>query len=150
MGCLCKFKIWKAFHHIHCCAAWNNVITDYCAEFMVLINNRVYIYKLPPLSQITLFQTCTHVHYQLLSNLKYKPHQSQYLNVSGLVLQLSLPNPLKPGVSQEWRCSWSRTDRWCSNCIWVINNFIAYKGVTHIKRFDGSYICILDDYTLCN
>ena len=28
-------------------------------------------------------------------------------------------------LSREWRCSWSRTDRWCSNYIWVINNFIV-------------------------
>ena len=38
--------------------------------------------------------------------------KSQHLNVSHLILQLSLPNPLKPGViSQEWRCSWSNADR---------------------------------------
>ena len=24
-----------------------------------------------------------------------------------------------------WRCSWISADRWCSNYIWVINNFIA-------------------------
>ena len=29
-------------------------------------------------------------------------------------------------LSGEWRCSWSSTDRRCSNYIWVINNFIAY------------------------
>ena len=29
-------------------------------------------------------------------------------------------------LSWEWRCSWSSADRRCSNCIWVINNFIAY------------------------
>ena len=28
----------------------------------------------------------------------------------------------------EWRCSWSITDRRCSNYIWVINNFIACWG----------------------
>ena len=52
--------------------------------------------------------------------------QSHNINVSGLILQLSLPNPLKPGISWEWRCSWSSADRRCSNYIWVINNFIAY------------------------
>ena len=35
--------------------------------------------------------------------------------------------------SREWGCSWSSTDRRCSSYIWVINNFIAYKGVTYIR-----------------
>ena len=38
-------------------------------------------------------------------------------------------------LSWEWRCSWSSTDRRCSNYIWVINNFIAYKGATYIRGF---------------
>ena len=38
-------------------------------------------------------------------------------------------------LSWEWRCSWSSTDRQCSNYIWVINNFIAYKGATFIRCF---------------
>ena len=38
-------------------------------------------------------------------------------------------------LSWEWRCSWSSADRRCSNYIWVINNFIAYKGGTHIRGF---------------
>ena len=36
-------------------------------------------------------------------------------------------------LSREWRCSWSSADRWCSNYIWVIDNFIAYQGVTYIR-----------------
>ena len=36
-------------------------------------------------------------------------------------------------LSREWRCSWSSADRWCSNYIWVIDNFIAYKGVYYIR-----------------
>ena len=48
-------------------------------------------------------------------------------------LTLALPNPLKPGVSQEWRCSWSSADRRCCNYIWVINNFIVYWGATYIR-----------------
>ena len=31
----------------------------------------------------------------------------------------------------EWNCSWSNADRRCSNYIWGINNFIAYKGATY-------------------
>ena len=50
----------------------------------------------------------------------------QNLDVSRLVLQLPLPNPLMQGVCQEWRCSWSNANRRCSKYIWVINNFIAY------------------------
>ena len=38
-------------------------------------------------------------------------------------------------LSWEWRCSWSSAYRRCSNYIWVINNFIAYKGATYMKGF---------------
>ena len=38
-------------------------------------------------------------------------------------------------LSWEWRCSWSSADRRCSNCIWVINNFITYEGATYIRGF---------------
>ena len=38
-------------------------------------------------------------------------------------------------LSQEWRCSWSSVDRWCSNYIWVINNFIIYQSVSYIREF---------------
>ena len=50
-------------------------------------------------------------------------------NVSQLCLQLSSHNIFKhlsQVLSGEWRCSWSSTDRRCSNYIWVINNLIAY------------------------
>ena len=33
----------------------------------------------------------------------------------------------------KWKCSWSSTERRCSNYIWVINNVIAYYGVTYIR-----------------
>ena len=36
-------------------------------------------------------------------------------------------------LSREWRCSWSSADRRCSNYIWVINDFIAYLGVSYIR-----------------
>ena len=36
-------------------------------------------------------------------------------------------------LSREWRCSWSSTDRRCSNYIWVINNSFACKGASHIR-----------------
>ena len=39
--------------------------------------------------------------------------------------------------SREWRCSWSSTDRWCSNYIWV-NKFIVYKGASYIIGFKVS------------
>ena len=50
----------------------------------------------------------------------------QNLNVSRLVLQLSLPNQLKSSrvSSGEWRCCWSSAARRCSNYIWVINNIL--------------------------
>ena len=47
-------------------------------------------------------------------------NKSQNLNVSHLVSQLSVANPLKPGVR------------------WVINNFIVYWGATYIIGFTVS------------
>ena len=58
-----------------------------------------------------------------------------------LVSSLPLPNPLKPVLSREWRCSWSSAHRRCSNCIWVINNSIAYQGATYIRGLTIFFIC---------
>ena len=63
------------------------------------------------------------------TNLLSKTHNSKNLNVSRLVLLLSLPNVLKPG--REWRCIWISAHRRCSNYMWVINNFIAYQDTTY-------------------
>ena len=60
--------------------------------------------------------------YRKISNIRRT--KSQNLNDSRLVLQLSLPNPLKTG--REWRCRWSSADRRCSNYIWEIDTVIAY------------------------
>ena len=68
--------------------------------------------------------------------------KSQNVNVSNLVLQLSLLNPLKPGVKSSRRCIGSSADRRCSNYIWVIDNFIAYQGATYIR---GSTVFFLLD-----
>ena len=65
------------------------------------------------------------------SNISHTEFQN--LNVSHLVLQLSLPNPLKEVLIWEWRCSWSSADRRCSNYIWGINKFIAYWSATYIR-----------------
>ena len=43
--------------------------------------------------------------------------------------------------SREWWCSWSSTDRCCSNYIWVINNLIAYYAYrTHFFQIKDSEI----------
>ena len=34
---------------------------------------------------------------------------------------------------KKWRCSWNSADRQCSSYIWVVKNFIPYKGVTYIR-----------------
>ena len=70
-------------------------------------------------SRIVWYQTILNV---LLSNLKnINRTKSQNLSVSRLVLQLSLPNSLNKVLGREW--CWSSAHRWCSNYIWVINNF---------------------------
>ena len=43
------------------------------------------------------------------------------------------PNHWSRVFSQEWRCSWISAARQCSKYIWVINNSIAYWGVTYIR-----------------
>ena len=74
--------------------------------------------------------------------------KSQNLNDFHLVLHLSLPNLLKPGLSREWRCSWSSADKRCSNYIWVVNNLIAYKDEPYIRDLtvhlsDQQFYCLL-------
>ena len=66
--------------------------------------------------------------YRKISNIRRT--KSQHLNDSHLVLQFSLLNPL---LTREWRCSWSSADRRCSNYIWVVNDYIPYKGATYIR-----------------
>ena len=54
-----------------------------------------------------------------------------------LVSSYSCLNPIRWSqvLSQEWRYSWSSTERRCSNFIRVINNFIDYLGVAYIRGF---------------
>ena len=76
--------------------------------------------------------------------------KSRHLNISRLVLQLSLPNPLKPGVNRQWRCSWSSADRRCSNYIWVINKFIACEGATYIRGLTARFGFIVEFFLRCS
>ena len=62
--------------------------------------------------------------YRQISNIRRT--KSQTSNVSHLVLQLVCPIHWSQVFSWKWRCSWSSTDRRCSNYIWVINNFIVW------------------------
>ena len=66
--------------------------------------------------------------------------KSLNLNVSRLVLQLSLSNLLKPCVKLRMRCSWSSTDRRCSNYIWLIKNLIAHKGTSYIRDLTVTWV----------
>ena len=51
--------------------------------------------------------------YHKISNIRCTKYQN--LHDSNLLLQFPLPNPLKPVLSREWRCSWSSANRsWCS------------------------------------
>ena len=76
----------------------------------------------------TLAQLWTHCQ---TSNIRHT--KSQNLDISHLVLQLSLPNPLKPGVKSIMKVQLRNSaDRRYSNYIWMINNFTAW-GVTYIR-----------------
>ena len=71
------------------------------------------------------------VDYRQVSNMRRT--KSQNLNLSRLVLQLSLLTYWSHVLSREWRFSWSIACRHCSNYIWVINNSIAHKGASYIR-----------------
>ena len=81
------------------------------------------------------------------------PHTSRTksinLIISCLVLQLSLPNPLKRMLSREWRCSWSSANRRCSRCIWVIKKFFAYLGRVCLILEVWWYIFVMNDQYCC-
>ena len=72
--------------------------------------------------------TCnTKVYYieqMTIEPLNIKRIKFQNLNVSRLVLQLSLPYPLEPGIKSRIKSAC----RCCSNYICVIKNFVAYEG----------------------
>ena len=71
--------------------------------------------------------------YRQISNIERT--KSQTSNVSCLVLQLFCTSHWSQVLSREWKCSWSSADRRCSNYIWVVNNFIACRGVSYIRGF---------------
>ena len=60
-----------------------------------------------------------------------------------LVSSCSCLRPIywSPVLSRDWRCSRSSADRWCSNYIWVINNFIANEGGSYIRGFKVDTMC---------
>ena len=84
------------------------------------------------------------IHHKI-SNIKHT--KSQNLNVSRFVLQLSLLAQSIEVRCWEWRCSWSSVDRQCSNYIWVVNNFIAYKGVPYIRDLTVYFLFSLKTFS---
>ena len=54
--------------------------------------------------------------------------KSPNLNVSHLVLQLSLPNPFSQVLIWQWRWSWSSTNRQ-----WVMDNLITSQGAFYVR-----------------
>ena len=95
----------------------------------------VKLHLLPGASKVSWKKWLTHKqldNYRKISHIRCT--KSQHLNDSRLVLQLPLPNTLKPkGLNREWRCSLSSADRGCSNYIGVINDYIPYKGAPYIR-----------------
>ena len=66
-----------------------------------------------------------------ISNIR---HQITKLTwVSSCLAVVFFPIHWSQVLSGEWRCSWSSTDRQCSNYIWVMNKFIACGGVSYIR-----------------
>ena len=96
------------------------IVYTLCGIISLVSSVHVYHYV-----QLIGYGTMGHNYHQI-SNISCT--KSQILHVSHLVLQLYLCNLLKPGVKFEWRCSWSSTDRWCSNYIWVITILLPTKA----------------------
>ena len=71
---------------------------------------------------------CYSIGYPSLRNSNIRRTKSQNLNVFRLC-----PIYWIRVLSWECRCNWSSVDRWCSNYIWVINNWIAHIGATYIR-----------------
>ena len=146
------FRYWlantgsKGSNHI-CWTLWKMCATVYLTSLMLLVRTysiSVYIRqgmalievvnndeltKLTSLRarevpQLEMRDRCENVNYRQTSNISRI--KSQNLNVSRLVLQLSLLIHWSQMLSQEWRCSLSSADRRCSNYIRVISKFIAY------------------------
>ena len=69
--------------------------------------------------------------YRKVSNISRT--KSQNLNASVWSCSCLYPIRWSRVLSWEWRCSWSSTDRRCSNYIWVINNLIAYLSAPYIR-----------------
>ena len=119
-------RIDRTFVYINelCKWSWYCFLSIFVLESLVkLLIRRHGISRLPGLLYIIHFYLLTRTTYRQTSDkMRIK---SPNLNVSPLVLQLPLPDPLKPGA-REWRCSWSSADRRCSNYVWVIDNLIAY------------------------
>ena len=65
--------------------------------------------------------------------------KSQNLNVSCLVLQLSLPKHWSKVLSRELRFCWSSADRRCSNYILSDQQFCGLLSCDLYQRFDGSF-----------
>ena len=81
----------------------------------------------------TVIHTCTCMNYRKTSNISH----TKYQNLNFLTSSWSCLCPIhwSQVLSWEWRCSWSSANRQCSNCISVINKFIAYRKVWLILEF---------------
>ena len=113
-------------HHcwyMPCGMWWDSLTVRQCPKWPFTIHARQCIISVEyrPLRQ----QQMTNTYRQTSQISRTK---SQNLNLSRLVLRLSLPNPLKPGVKSRMKMELEDG----SNCIWVII-FIAYSGATYIR-----------------
>ena len=71
------------------------------------------------------------IYYRKVSNIRRTKIKTYMILVS--TCSCLCPSHWSQVLSREWRCSWSSADRRCSNYIWVIDNFIAFKGESYIK-----------------
>ena len=120
---------------------WNKYLVNICSKRAliwmaqltlgrILLSNLIVFRYFKCLGYMGICPTGTIVHAKFKKNLTVK--SLIYVapipkTLMSLVLSCSClcPSYWCYVLSWEWRCSWSSADRWCSNYIWVINNFIS-------------------------
>ena len=97
-----------------------------------------------PLQQKQKFQSCAIILYRQISNIRRT--NSQTLNVSRLVLQLSLPNPLKSGIKSRMKMYLEERRQAMLQLHMSDQQCYCLVGCVLYKRFYGNCVTI----TCCN
>ena len=101
--------------------SWSDGTIEVCAR--ATAENFLHFFEAKPVKEPVCIRN------EVPSILKYKEHRIPRHKYFSSRLAVVFVQSIESGqvLSLEWRCSWSSSDRRCSNYTWVINNFIATK-----------------------